>query len=136
MTGPLYLSRARFRRDAPLKALAPLLLDTAGSGGPAGQPGHHLVWSLFADGANRRRDFLWREMQTGVFLILSARRPADPHGLFEIAEPKAFGPVLAAGDLTGLFASRQSRGAASGSVAQAFHQARCRDGRAACSSGW
>ena len=101
MTGPLYLSRARLRRDAPLKALAPLLLDTAGSGGPAGQPGHHLVWSLFADGANRRRDFLWREMQTGVFLILSARHPADPHGLFEIAEPKVFRPMLAAGDLLG-----------------------------------
>ena len=98
MTGSPYLSRACLRRDAPLKALAPLLLDIAGSGGPAGLPGHHLVWSLFADGANRRRDFLWREMQTGVFLILSARRPADPHGLFEIAEPKAFGPVLAAGD--------------------------------------
>ena len=98
MTAPLYLSRARLRRDASLSALAPLLLGAEGNGGPAGQPGHHLVWSLFADSAGRRRDFLWREMQTGVFLILSTRRPRDRHALFDLAEPKPFSPVLANGD--------------------------------------
>lgn len=97
MTEPLYLSRACLKRDASLQALAPLLLGS-GNGGPVGQPGHHLVWSLFADDADRRRDFLWREMRTGVFFILSARRPRDPHALFDLAEPKQFSPVLAEGD--------------------------------------
>ena len=98
MTKRLYLSRASLKRDAPLNALAPLLLGAGGAGGPTGQPGHHLVWSLFADGSDRRRDFLWREMDTGVFLILSTRCPHDPHGLFEIAEPKPFYPSLDTGD--------------------------------------
>lgn len=93
-----YLSRARLRRDAPLKALAPLLLSPGGDGSPTVHPGHHLVWSLFADGSGRRRDFLWREMQTGLFFILSARPPRDPHDLFDLAEPKPFSPALAAGD--------------------------------------
>ena len=98
MTASLYLSRARLRHDASVASLAPLLLGTSGRGGPVRQPGHHLVWSLFADDPNRRRDFLWREMAPGVFLILSARPPEDRHGLFEIADPKPFTPALEAGD--------------------------------------
>ena len=98
MTASLYLSRARLKRDASVASLAPLLLGTSGGGGPAPQPGHHLVWSLFADDPNRHRDFLWREMEAGLFLILSARAPEDRHGLFEIAEPKPFTPMLEAGD--------------------------------------
>ena len=98
MTGPLYLSRACLKRDPPISALAPLLLGNTDGGEPIGLPGHHLVWSLFADGRDRRRDFLWREMRTGVFLVLSARRPQDPHGLFDIADPKPFRPALAIGD--------------------------------------
>ena len=97
----LYFSRVRLRQDASAGALAPLLLGSTGRGGPARQPGHHLVWSLFADDPNRSRDFLWREMDTGMFLILSARRPEDRHGLFEIAEPKAFTPALEPGDRLG-----------------------------------
>lgn len=97
----LYLSRARLRRDASVSALAPLLLGKTGRGGASQQPGHHLVWSLFADGFQRQRDFLWREMGRGVFYILSARLPEDRHGLFEIAEPKGFTPSLAAGDIRG-----------------------------------
>ena len=93
-----YLSRVRLRRDASIRALAPLLLGDIGRGGSSRQPGHHLVWSLFADGADRKRDFLWRETDAGEFLVLSARHPEDRHGLFEIHEPKAFTPVLAPGD--------------------------------------
>ena len=92
-----YLSRVRLRRDASVAVLAPLLLGKTGRGG-GGQPGHHLIWSLFADRSNRPRDFLWREMASGVFYVLSARRPEDQHGLFEIAEPKSFSPVLEPGD--------------------------------------
>lgn len=98
MNTSLYLSRARLKRDASVASLAPLLLGKIGKNGSARQPGHHLVWSLFADDPNRRRDFLWREMDTGVFLILSTRQPEDRHGLFEIAEPKPFTPALEAGD--------------------------------------
>ena len=89
-----YLSRVRLKHSASVSALAPLLLGEAGRGSATRQPGHHLVWSLFADAPDRRRDFLWREMDTGVFLTLSARPPEDHHGLFEIAEPKPFTPVL------------------------------------------
>ena len=94
----LYLSRARIKRETSVAALAPLLLGHAGRGGSTRQPGHHLVWSLFADDPGRQRDFLWREMDSGVFLILSARLPEDRHGLFEIAEPKPFTPDLEPGD--------------------------------------
>lgn len=95
MMAELYLSRARLRRDATVKALLSLLQS-----GDKGNhhPGHHLVWSLFADGPDRRRDFLWREMKQGTFLILSTRRPADRHALFDIDVPKLFAPALKAGD--------------------------------------
>ncbi len=92
-----YLSRVRLRCDASVAVLAPLLLGKTGRGG-GGQPGHHLIWSLFADRSNRPRDFLWREMASGNFYVLSARRPENQHGLFEIAEPKPFSPVLEPGD--------------------------------------
>ena len=97
MTTPLYLSRASLRQDASVKTLLPLLLGDRRTDRPQ-QPGHHLVWSLFADAPDRRRDFLWREMERGTFLILSARRPLDRHGLFDIDEPKPFAPVLDAGE--------------------------------------
>ena len=93
----LYLTRARLRRDASLTALAPLLMGKEGSG-RSNHPGHHLVWYLFADDADRRRDFLWREVEPGTFYLLSARRPNDPHELFDLAEPKHFALALSAGD--------------------------------------
>ena len=93
-----FLSRVRLKRDASIGALAPLLLGETGRAGGTRQSGHHLVWSLFADAPDRERDFLWREENPGVFLVLSARPPNDQHGLFDIAEPKPFAPVLEAGD--------------------------------------
>lgn len=90
-----YLSRIWLRHDASVKALLPLL---TGSGHESQHPGHHLVWSLFADDPDRQRDFLWREMERGVFLILSARIPVDCHNLFRIDEPKPFAPILSSGD--------------------------------------
>lgn len=102
MTIACYLSRARLRRDAPAAALAPVLLpedDDARIG-----TAHRLLWTLFADHPDRKRDFLWRE-EGGVdlvpgrasFLILSARPPMDAHGLFEV-ETKDFAPALVPGD--------------------------------------
>ena len=98
MTPARFLSRVRLKRGASIAALAPLLLGETGRAGATRQSGHHLVWSLFADGPDRTRDFLWREMDTGVFLVLSARPPNDQHGLFDIAEPKSFAPALEPGD--------------------------------------
>lgn len=95
MTTELHLSRACLRCDATVQALLPLL--QSGDNGSR-HPGHHLIWSLFADDPDRRRDFLWREMERGTFLILSARRPVDHHALFDIDAPKPFAPALETGD--------------------------------------
>ena len=98
MKRDLYLTRVSLRRDSAAGALAPILLGQADHGSQSQQPGHHLMWYLFADSPDRRRDFLWRNMEKGVFLTLSERRPVDPHGFFEIEEPKLFTPILRAGD--------------------------------------
>jgi CRISPR system Cascade subunit CasE len=97
-----WLSRVRLRADAPAAALAPVLLPAE----PQARTGvaHRLLWTLFADQPDRRRDFLWREEGAGgavpgrtSFLVLSARRPVDGHGLFAL-ESKPFEPALAPGD--------------------------------------
>ncbi len=92
----LFLSRVRLRQDAAVAALAPLLMPRGRSTAVAG---HHLIWALFADGAERRRDFLWREEAPGRFLTLSAR-PPTALDLFEVSS-KPFEPMLAAGDRLG-----------------------------------
>ena len=95
MTTERYFSRVRLKSDASTRALIPLLID----GDSAPHPGHRLIWSLFADGPRRRRDFLWRETERrGVFFVLSERRPRDAHNLFEIDEPKPFALDLAPGN--------------------------------------
>jgi CRISPR system Cascade subunit CasE len=93
MTG-LVLVKAKLRRDLSSNALAALLVPTE----PGVQAGaaHRLVWALFADTPERRRDFLWRQTSPGEFLVLAARPPEDPHALFQI-EHKPFAPVLHAG---------------------------------------
>ena len=93
---PLWLSRVRLRQDAAVAALAALLMPRGRSGAASG---HHLVWALFADGPERRRDFLWREEAPGRFLTLSARPPAALD-LFDVAS-KPFEPALAPGDRLG-----------------------------------
>ncbi|GBR18821.1 type I-E CRISPR-associated protein Cas6/Cse3/CasE [Gluconobacter japonicus] len=93
----LYLSRARLRRDSQaLSALSSLLLPHDASAQI--KSGHHLIWALFGDTPERNRDFLWRQEEPGNFYILSERPPADPHGLFEIDEPRPFEPNLRPGD--------------------------------------
>jgi CRISPR system Cascade subunit CasE len=93
-----YLSRVRLRRDASLAALANVLVPPDAD--ERGQASHRLVWSLFADGADRTRDFLWREEKPGQFMTLSARAPEDPHKLFEV-QTKPFAPLLSPGDRLG-----------------------------------
>jgi CRISPR system Cascade subunit CasE len=97
LTGPV-LARARLRRDVPAQALARLLVPEQ-AGAQLGAA-HSVVWALFADGPDRRRDFLWRQVRPGEFLILAARPPADPHGLFTL-EYKPFAPALHPGQHLG-----------------------------------
>jgi CRISPR system Cascade subunit CasE len=101
MTG-YWLSRVRLRREVSAAALAPILLPAD----PDARSGatHRLLWTLFADDPDRRRDFLWREDSRGSlrpgrasFLVLSARPPTDHHHLFDV-ESKPFAPDLAPGD--------------------------------------
>lgn len=92
--GEFYFSRVQLKRDITVRTLTPLLLGQ----GHSTHPGHHLVWSLFADEPDRQRDFLWREMTSGMFFILSARLPKDRHGLFDVSPPKMFDPQLVEGD--------------------------------------
>ena len=89
----LWFSRAKLATDASLAAIMPLL-----EGRDARLSGHALIWSLFADGPERKRDFLWRENADGTYFMLSQRPPNDPHHLFALDEPKLFAPKLAAGD--------------------------------------
>jgi CRISPR system Cascade subunit CasE len=84
----MFLSRATIRDRNVLRRLAGVPYAV-----------HQLVWSLFADAPDRRRDFLFREMeQPGLpsFLILSARMPQQPSGWCIDAKP--FAPQLEAGD--------------------------------------
>ena len=97
MTTPLYFARARLRRTAPLDALRRILVP--GDGNVRTLAAHHLVWALFADGPERRRDFLWREADPGVLYTLSERPPRDPHGLFELDAPKVFAPAIQPGQV-------------------------------------
>jgi CRISPR system Cascade subunit CasE len=92
------LARARLRRDQPAEALARVLVPE--EPGARLRIAHSLVWALFADGPDRRRDFLWREMYPGEFLILGERPPVDRHHLFDL-EFKPFAPVLRPGQRLG-----------------------------------
>lgn len=100
MTG-WYISRIRLARSASVRALAPLILPPEEDRRTGAA--HHWLWTLFADGSERRRDFIWREETARGerwrtrFIVLSARPPQDRHNLFEV-ETKPFEPFLVAGD--------------------------------------
>lgn len=92
----LFLSRARLRQDASAAALTSIFL-TEDADQRLGLT-HKLLWTLFADGPERRRDFLWREAAPGQFYLLSARLPVDRHALFDLDPPKPFAPAFDPGD--------------------------------------
>ncbi|MCX7631284.1 MAG: type I-E CRISPR-associated protein Cas6/Cse3/CasE [Geminicoccaceae bacterium] len=97
----LYLSRARLRPDLDGPTLARALLAKDANANVAAA--HRLVWTLFADDPDRRRDFLWRAETPGsiadtTFYVLSARPPEDPLDIFALDPPKAFAPALRSGD--------------------------------------
>ena len=89
----MIITRARLSRAANAqRSLAKVLLD-----GAAGDRNHGLVWSLFSKSDDAKRDFLYREIEPGAFIVVSGHAPEDPHGLWTL-EPKAYEPQLAAGD--------------------------------------
>lgn len=91
----LYFSRLTLARDPGTEALKDLI-DPKHPGRRL-DAHHRLLWTLFADGPDRTRDFLWRSEPGGRFYVLS-ERPPTPHGLFEAPETKVFEPALAEGD--------------------------------------
>ncbi len=91
----LFLSRITLRNDPSVATLAPILFDAAGR--HRSEASRRLVWTLFADSEDRKRDFLWREDDAGRFYVLSSRPPEDRHHLFTV-ETKAFEPALTPGD--------------------------------------
>lgn len=106
MIPTLFLSRARLRtrRGEALASVAPLLLPDDAQARHAAQ--HRIIWLLFQNGPDIRPEpawregdhgFLWRDDGDGSYLILSRRKPDDPHRLFEL-DSKAFEPTLAEGD--------------------------------------
>jgi len=91
----LYLSRIRLSHSSSAQALAPLLVPA--DAGLRRAAAHNLLWSVFTDGPDRTRDFLWREDREGDFLTLSHRPPVQSD-LFFPHEVKPFEPALATGE--------------------------------------
>jgi CRISPR system Cascade subunit CasE len=87
MTDPWHLSRVRLREDASVRTLAPLLLPAEENARISAS--HRLVWSLFADDATRKRDFLWHEEEMGAYLVFSPDKPPRETALFNV-ESKPF----------------------------------------------
>ena len=84
----MHLTRATLKQDPQIAAVMPLLAQARGAS-------HHLVWSLFADGPDRNRNFLFRETKDRILYILSERPPRESL-LFDVAS-RPFDPVLTAG---------------------------------------
>jgi CRISPR system Cascade subunit CasE len=89
----MYFSQIRLRRDISPKEIAGLVRSD-------GYSLHKLVWNLFSDGPDRKRDFLYRyETVKGwpTFYAVSARKPEGSSGLWEI-HPKVYKPKLSKGE--------------------------------------
>lgn len=91
----LFLSRLKLSQSPSARALEALLNPE--DHGRRLDAHHRLLWSLFGDGPERQRDFLWRAEGQGVFFALSARAPRETE-LFEPPAVKPFAPSLQAGN--------------------------------------
>ena len=61
---------------------------------------HQALWALFSDSPERRRDFIYRRMESEpglAFLVVSERPPSDPLGNWRV-ETKEYAPALSIGD--------------------------------------
>lgn len=89
----MYFSLIRLRRDLSPK-------DIVSLGRNDGYRLHKMVWDIFSDGPDRKRDFLYRfEKVNGLptYYTISEREPDDSTGLWEIS-PKPYLPKLAQGN--------------------------------------
>lgn len=91
----MFLSRLVLRQSPDVVALGQIL--NPDHDGRRMDAHHRLIWAAFVGDPEARRDFLWREMGQGAFLVLSAREP-EGGALFEPPEVSAFAPDLRAGD--------------------------------------
>lgn len=96
MNPPAWLTRVSISRSASARALVQLLVPGGADARVA--TSHRLLWTLFGDSSERKRDFLWREEGQGRFTLLSARPPEDVHRLFDPFESKPFEPAFLEGD--------------------------------------
>lgn len=88
----MYLSRVTVLAKQPDKLIEVLQADHYQL--------HQLLWKLFPDSGEKRRDFLFRRDESKgfpVFYVLSAIKPQSLEGVLN-AETKAFNPQLKAGD--------------------------------------
>jgi len=93
----MYISRVTIPQgaDAGAGSLAALLRAAS----ERAHDSHRLIWSLFSGDRSADRDFLYRLDDTPhgkQFLVVSAREPANDHGLFRI-ETKPYDPPVEAG---------------------------------------
>jgi len=89
----MYFSVVRLRQDVKPRDLVSL-------GTSNGYELHKLIWNLFSDGPDRRRDFLYRyEAVDGwpTFYTVSEREPNDPSDLWEI-HSKQYTPKISKGE--------------------------------------
>jgi CRISPR system Cascade subunit CasE len=91
----MYLSRLTLSRKPDIAALGQLLEPE--HQGRRMDAHHRLIWSVFAGDHDASRDFLWRDMGRGQFLVLSPREPGES-ALFEEIDTKPFEPDLRYGD--------------------------------------
>lgn len=91
----MFISRIRLSTEPSAATLLKML-----GAGTGVYENHRLLWSLFGDDPDRRRDFVFRaDWKDGrpEFIAVSIREPEDRHNLFEI-ESKPYAPNLRAGD--------------------------------------
>lgn len=91
----LYFSHIRLNKSPSMQAIASLLIPEDKAARLSAQ--HKLLWSAFSDGADRKRDFLWREESDGSFLTLSERAPLESD-IFLSHRVKDYAPQIQRGD--------------------------------------
>lgn len=65
-----------------------------------GDHGHGLVWALFGDDPDATRDFLYREGESGHFLIVSKRQPKGDENVW-VLKSRPYAPAPAPGQRLG-----------------------------------
>lgn len=89
----MYFSLIRLRRDVTPRDIA-----TLGRADGYGQ--HKMIWDLFSDDPDRKRDFLYRfenMSRLPTYYTVSEREPVDSKGMWEIST-KPYAPIIKQSD--------------------------------------